>query len=198
MAADSASAGVVAALITSGFAAVLGIFNLIERRFASWEKTLADRKSTELKAELDRVSERQRTEFSWLYTERAKAMLDIYARLINAYRAVLAIDFTKDSFDRESGDISENVRKAVIAGRAFQSVYFPKRILFDVNLAKKLDALNQAFANITKASIVPKLNDASDSAESLSPEIIADTTEAIRELESEFRKLYGYDLASLT
>lgn len=149
-----------------------------------------------------RLSEQLKTQFSWLYVERAKAMKEIYACVIDANRAIrdcipplagwgLAADRASQANDPSV--FKERVHHALEVGERFESTLLKSKLLFSDELANKLESLVQAYESIffeldefpTDANLLG-LND--------SRAILRGESEAhqiLSQIEREFRLLYG-------
>ena len=191
---------VVAALVTVilGTAFKFWADAQIARQKAAFDKDIT-RLTSELVAERAareeqqrRLSDRMRTEYSWLYTKRAEAMNEIYTRLDDVRTAFSQFYRAFGSPPGEPTTLDQ-MNKVRVAVYAFQAAYLPKRILFPSALARKLGELNRAYMSIAnRYQLRFKLDDEEYVAykETIKqPDV--NTSELITELEKEFRRLYG-------
>jgi hypothetical protein len=147
-----------------------------------------------------RVSEQLRTQFSWLYVERAKAMNEIHSCVIEVDKAIrdcvpplagwgLAADHAFQAHDPTI--YRERVRHAMELGASFEDTLLRSKLLFSDDLARKLRSLVLAYESIffeldEGESIGPAIAD--------SPAMMRGQSEAghiLGQIEREFRLLYG-------
>jgi hypothetical protein len=144
-----------------------------------------------------RASEQLKTQFSWLFVERAKAMNEIYACVNETERAIrncipplagwgLAADRASEA--RDPAVFKKRVHHAMEVGERFESALARSNLLFSDDLAGKLAKLFYAYE-----SVFFELDEGSPN----EPLIIAiskrehEAREILRQIEREFRLLYG-------
>jgi hypothetical protein len=147
-----------------------------------------------------RMSEQLKTQFSWLYVERAKAMNDIYGCVIEADEAIrscippltgwgLASDRASEA--RDPAIYLQRVRHAMEIGEQFEHLLRKSNLLFGENLARKLRSLALAYESIF---FELDENQAQISSLADSEAIQKGELEAghiLSQIEREFRLLYG-------
>jgi hypothetical protein len=186
------TSGVVAAVIAW---VVAKAYNSVEQRALERLRADLDRETHRLDAQQKTLDERASTRYSWVYEERAKAMSEIYSRLIEAVDAFE--DFGR-SWGSLPGQEGPKARWLVArdAGEAFLNAYRPKRLLFTPDTAAKLDNINREFTATFYAYYV-ELHIAKDNEyEALQkfmaqPRAVPQTASALKDIESDFRRLYG-------
>ena len=149
-----------------------------------------------------RVSEQLKTQFSWLYVERARVMNEIYGRIIEADDAIrncipplagwgLAAERASSVNNLEV--YYERVRSAMEVCEQFEKTVRKSQLYFSRELATKLESLVHAYESICfeldepKEGFIPLM--LSDS-----PAIISGQRKAgeiLSQIENEFRLLYG-------
>jgi hypothetical protein len=144
-----------------------------------------------------RTSEQLKTQFSWLFVERAKAMNEIYTCVNETKRAIrncipplsgwgLAADRASEA--RNPAVYNERVRRAMEVGERFESSLARSKLLFSDDLASKLAQLLDAYE-----SVFFELDEGSPNG----PLVITiseregEAGEILRQIEREFRLLYG-------
>jgi hypothetical protein len=188
----------------------------IARQKAEFDRDIA-RLTSELVAERAEreeeqrlLSDRQRTEYSWLYTERAKAMVKISAQLFEAQEAVWAV--TKDELNEAKLPSPANVfpdrfrlekiNRARAAVEAFKTTFISKRILFPI---KTVATLYKMYNTFTWGPFEYTFEDEDDGREREFRNLESDPywrvmnrsgaiEEAITELENQFRELHDPSL----
>jgi hypothetical protein len=209
---------VVAALVTVVFGTAFTFW--AQRRIAR-QKAAFDEDITRLTSELAAeraareeeqrlLSDRQRTEYSWLYTERAKAMVEISAQLFEAQEAVCAV--TKDELNEAILPSPtkvfpdrfrlEKINRARAAVEAFKTTFISKRILFPI---KTVATLHKMYNTFSLGPFEYTFEDEDDERERESRNLESDPywrvmnrsgaiEEAITELENQFRELHDPSL----
>jgi hypothetical protein len=149
-----------------------------------------------------RVSEQLKTQFSWLYVERARVMNEIYGRIIEVDDAIrncipplagwgLAAERASDANSSEV--YYGRVRSAMEVCEQFEKTVRKSQLFFSRELATKLESLVQAYESFCfeldepKEGFIPLM--LSDS-----PAIISGQRKAgeiLSQIENEFRLLYG-------
>jgi hypothetical protein len=149
-----------------------------------------------------RISEQLRTQYSWLYVERAKVMNELYGCIIEADEAIrdclppLAGWGLAAERASEAGDLAvyqERVRLLMEACERFERKVRKSKLLFSGELAKRLGDLVRAYESITF--------ELDEREGGMPPMAMADSLavaqgehkaqEILRQIESEFRLLYG-------
>jgi len=173
----------------------------MDARLEHLRNELATEKSAR-EEDAHRISEQLKTQFSWLYVERAKAMSDIYACIFEVDESVsscipplsgwgLAADRGYEAADLEV--YRKRVHLALEAGERFERSLRKSRLLFGKDLAEKLERLVQAYESMTfELDEIPQ---------GVNPAMLADSSaimqgqqkarEILNQIESEFRTLYG-------
>ena len=139
---------------------------------------------------------REKTRFSWLYQERAKAILKIYSKLIDVEQRVTAsaslrqLEPSMQTSERMLESLSD-IRREL---RYFDNIYQPKRLLFSPKLAKRLDDISSEYHRMLDAAFayidqewVGEVYDAINSIVTNPP----DTKPLLGTVEREFRGIYG-------
>jgi hypothetical protein len=139
---------------------------------------------------------REKTRFSWLYQERAKAMLAIYARITGVERQVAAsaslrqLEPSMQTSERMINSLS-NIGTEL---RAFDNTYQPKRLLFSPKLAQRLDDMSSEYHRMLDAAYAcidhaweGEVYNAINSIVTNPP----DTKPLLGTVEREFRGIYG-------
>jgi hypothetical protein len=185
------SSGAVAAVIAF---VVTNAYRTIEGRALERLRTDLDRESRRLDAQQRTLDERASTQYSWVYEQRAKAMLDIYVKLVDAENALIQLT-------RAHKLSGINPRDAWLAfkeaGEAFRAALIPQRLFFGEATAKRLDDLNRFFVK-TFYEFYTELSHAQDDEYKAQFAFmknekfdLAALITAHEELEVEFRRLYG-------
>jgi len=147
-----------------------------------------------------RVSEQLKIQFSWLYIERAKAMSEIYACVIESEEAIRncipplagwGLLAERASLASDAEVFRTRVHHAMEVGEGFQGVLRKSKLLFSDDLAQKLQSLVLAYESIffELDEFNGNLRYLADSetisrGESKAGEILS-------QIEGEFRLLYG-------
>jgi hypothetical protein len=139
---DTITSSVIAAVVSSSVVSALvqAYFgNRLERDKAGWEAQL-DR----VKTEQDRVSDRLRTTFTALQTERARTIKNLYARIVRVEvilsEIVLAKAVDAGALARYRSAVSE-----------FIDYYLPNRIWLPAGLSNQIGELRSTFFSLQKS-----------------------------------------------
>jgi hypothetical protein len=147
-----------------------------------------------------RTSEQLKTQFSWLYAQRAQVMNEIYGCILDAEEAIqecipplagwgLAAERAQGSGELKSH--AERVRAAMEICERFERTVKKNQLVFSNELAGKLRGLVEAYDSINFELDEPQ---GPVMALADSPAILNGQTKAheiLRQIESEFRALYG-------
>lgn len=168
-----------------------------------------------LKAEQSRLTERLKTQFSWLYDARAKAMLEIYAHIVNAERAkdaTLRASTKTQQLEpkppKNAKAIAESeFQKLVESHRALRKSFEDRRLLFadedDVELSKNIELLTEFYEHILRVcrrlidGDVTPIENHTDFADAYrdGSQKLAEYERTKKLIEAKFRRLYGSVLA---
>jgi len=150
-----------------------------------------------------RITEQLRTQFSWLYVERARAMNEIYTSIIEAEEAIrncipplagwgLAAERASEANNPRT--YKERVRSAMEACERFERMVRKSQLLFGSELATKLRSLLDAYESVSFELDEPRQGN-------FTPMMLADSVAIMNgqakakgilsQIESEFRSLYG-------
>jgi hypothetical protein len=179
---DTITSSVIAAVVSSSVVAALvqAYFgNRLERDKARWEAQLDG-----VKTEQDRVSDRLRTTFTALQTERARTIKNLYARIVRVEGILLEIVLAK----AVEGPLLDRYRSAVTD---FIDYYLPNRIWLPAGLSNQVGELRSTFFALQKAlaSAPPGPYGANFKAGLVSAK--GATAHALEEISSSFRDLLG-------
>lgn len=150
-----------------------------------------------------RITEQLRTQFSWLYVERARVMNEIYACIIEADEAIsncipplagwgLAAERASEAKNPEK--YNERVRSAMEACERFERMVRKSQLLFSSELADKLRSLLDAYESISFELDEPGQENFTPMWLADSPAIMDGQAKAksiLSQIEGEFRTLYG-------
>jgi effector-binding domain-containing protein len=163
----------------------VGSASIIIFGFSSWlGKVWASRILTREKAKLDTLSYEHQVKFSSLHEKRADVIAETYALVRDVYNRVA-------EFSSHNGNTQENRDRVGVSIKNLTDYYPKRRIFISYEVANKIDRLR-----VELSRIVEDVDTAGSDYDSTSmyERIYESASEALSNLEEDFRVLLGEDL----